>query len=58
MFRYVITSSHPWILFVIIACLHWSWTLGIGEGMMSDRKYQLSYGQVGIITSISKIASI
>jgi len=47
MFRYVITHSHPWMVFVIIACLHWSWTLGIAKGILSDRRYQLSYGQVG-----------
>jgi len=57
MFRYVINNSHPWMFFVIIVCFHWSWTLGIAEGMMSDRKYQLSYGQVGIITYVSKVAS-
>jgi len=57
MFRYVINNSHPWMFFFVIVCFHWSWTLGIAEGMMSDRKYQLSYGQVGIITYVSKVAS-
>jgi len=45
-FRYVITHSHPWTVYAIIICLHWSWTLGIAKGMMSDRRYNLSYGQV------------
>jgi len=43
---FVITQSHPWMVFVIVLCLHWSWILGIAKGMQSNGAYQLSYGQI------------
>ncbi|CAA7259345.1 unnamed protein product [Cyclocybe aegerita] len=43
---FVVTTSHPWMIFVIIMCLHWSWVLGIAKGMTSSQQYELSYGQI------------
>ncbi|KAF8967420.1 hypothetical protein BDZ97DRAFT_1916712 [Flammula alnicola] len=48
---FVVTKSHPWMIFVIVICLHWSWVLGIAKGMTIQR-YQFSYGQIMSLFSI------
>ncbi|TFK32695.1 hypothetical protein BDQ12DRAFT_707569 [Crucibulum laeve] len=47
----VVTDCHPWMIFIIVVCLHWSWILGITKGFSYNRD-SLSYGQVLSIFSI------
>ncbi|EDR03024.1 uncharacterized protein LACBIDRAFT_307555 [Laccaria bicolor S238N-H82] len=48
---FVVTKSHPWMIFLVVFCFHWSWCLGIARGLTFDG-YQFNYGQVTSVFSI------
>lgn len=52
LFSHIIFKFHPWMVFMIILCFHWSWILGIINGLKCDAS-SISYGQVGAISIFS-----